>query len=174
MYDDRLEIVSPGELHFGLKPEVLLEPHESKPWNPIIAGVFYRAGIIEKWGTGTLRIIDWCREGNNPEPQWKEQAGSLYVIFFPSRDIKGAERKDIGKPELQPESLREKVIHLLSEGPLSKSEVSKNLGQKQISGQLKIVLKSLVDEGVIAYTIPEKPKSRLQKYKLKNGKSLGS
>ena len=66
------------------------------------------------------------------------------------------------------------MIHLLSEGTLSKSEVSKNLGQKQISGQLKIVLKSLMDEGVIAYTIPEKPKSRLQKYKLKNGKSFGS
>jgi len=54
IYNDRLEIVSPGGLHFGLKPEALLKPHESKPWNPIIAGVFYRAGIIEKWGTGTL------------------------------------------------------------------------------------------------------------------------
>ncbi|MDQ7088941.1 MAG: hypothetical protein Q9Q13_14280 [Acidobacteriota bacterium] len=34
MYDDRLEITSSGTLHFGLTPEVLFEPHESRPWNP--------------------------------------------------------------------------------------------------------------------------------------------
>ena len=28
------------------------------PWNPIIANVFYRAGIIEQWGKGTQKIID--------------------------------------------------------------------------------------------------------------------
>ena len=41
---------------------------ENKPWNPIIANVFYRAGIIERWGMGTLNIIDWCTENGNPTP----------------------------------------------------------------------------------------------------------
>ena len=50
LYDDRLEIISPGELHFGLTPEILYQPHESKPWNPWIAKVFYRRGLIETWG----------------------------------------------------------------------------------------------------------------------------
>jgi hypothetical protein len=40
------------------------------------------------------------------------------------------------------------------------------LGQKAISGHLNKVLKSLLDEGVVAYTIPEKPRSRAQKYRL--------
>lgn len=62
MYDDRLEIVSPGGLHFMLKVEDLIKPHESSPWNPIIDRVFYRAGIIEKWGIGTLKIIGCCKE----------------------------------------------------------------------------------------------------------------
>ena len=39
-----------GELHFGITPETLKEPHESKPWNPLIANAFYRAGIIERQG----------------------------------------------------------------------------------------------------------------------------
>ena len=43
----------------------------SKPWNPIIANVFYRAGIIERWGTGTLNIVDWCAENGNPMPTWQ-------------------------------------------------------------------------------------------------------
>lgn len=57
MYDDHLEIINPRIFHFGMTPEKLTRPHESKPWNPIIASVFYRAGVIEKWGMGTLNII---------------------------------------------------------------------------------------------------------------------
>lgn len=37
MYDDHLEITNPGGFHFGITPEELSKPHESKPWNPIIA-----------------------------------------------------------------------------------------------------------------------------------------
>ena len=62
MYDDHLEIVNPGGFHLGMEPAKLIVPHESKPLNPIVANVFYRAGTIERWGMGTLKILDWCRE----------------------------------------------------------------------------------------------------------------
>jgi hypothetical protein len=68
----------------------LRKPHESKPWNPIIANVFYRAGIIERWGTGTLNIIDWCRSNENPAPTWSEQAGSVFVTFFPIKEARNS------------------------------------------------------------------------------------
>ena len=38
--------------HFGLTPEHLTQAHVSRPWNPLIAQVLYRAGIIERWGNG--------------------------------------------------------------------------------------------------------------------------
>ena len=88
MYDDHLEITNPGTFHFGITPEKHTRPHESKPWNPIIANVFYRAGIIERWGTGTLNILDWCKENGNPPPTWEEQAGSVYVCFRSSHPSK--------------------------------------------------------------------------------------
>lgn len=179
MYDDYLEIISPGELHFGLDIEKLLKPHESKLWNPIVAEAFYRTGIIEKWGTGTLKILDWCREGFCPQPQWKEQAGSLYVTFLPAEDFK---ELTVSQAELQPESqlksrlksqlksknfpLRDKVCILLSVGEISKSEIAAELEQKQVSGQLHKVIRMLISEDIIEYTIPEKPQSRLQKYRL--------
>jgi ATP-dependent DNA helicase RecG len=81
MYDDHLEIVNPGDLHFGITPKKLTRPHESKPWNPIIANVFYRAGIIERWGSGTLNIIDWCTENANPKPAWHERSTSKLAQF---------------------------------------------------------------------------------------------
>ncbi|MYC32010.1 MAG: AAA family ATPase [Chloroflexi bacterium] len=55
IYDDRLEITSTGPLHFGLTPERLFLSHESQPWNPLIANAFYRRGIIEQWGRGTIK-----------------------------------------------------------------------------------------------------------------------
>jgi hypothetical protein len=55
---------------------------------------------------------------------------------------------------------------LLSGKPLSKAELSVRLNQKEISGQLNKVVKKLLAESVIEYTIPEKPNSRLQKYRL--------
>jgi ATP-dependent DNA helicase RecG len=82
--DEHLEIINTGTLHFDITPEKLVRPHQSRPWNPIIASVFYRAGIIEQWGTGTLKVIDWCRDNANPAPVWNEDSGSVLVTFLPS------------------------------------------------------------------------------------------
>ena len=51
IYDDRLEISSSGTLHFGLTPAALFQPHESLPWNPLIARVFF-AGASSRRGVG--------------------------------------------------------------------------------------------------------------------------
>jgi len=59
-----------------------------------------------------------------------------------------------------------KVIALLKNGPLSTAEISRELGQKMISGQLKAVLQKLKKDNLISYTNPDKPQSRLQKYLL--------
>ena len=83
MHDDRLEIINPGELHFGITPESLKQPHESKPWNPLIANAFYRAGIIERWGSGTTNIINRRKENGNPVPNWQVRAGSVVLTLRP-------------------------------------------------------------------------------------------
>ncbi len=165
MYDDHLEIVNPGRLHFGMTPKKLIRPHASKPWNPIVASVFYRAGIIEKWGTGTLNILDWCKENKNPSPTWLDDDDSVIVTFAPRPSLVLQEQPE-SRPESRPESLKEKILLLLKGQALSTTELSSQLKQKQVSGQLKKLLRGLVKEKMIAHTIPEKPGSRLQKYKL--------
>ena len=56
MYEDRIEINSPGGLPKGISEEEYLYGNISVLRNPIIAGVFYRLDIIEKFGTGIARI----------------------------------------------------------------------------------------------------------------------
>ena len=81
LYDDRLEVTSSGTLHFGLTPEALFEPHESLPWNPLIASVFYRRGLIETWGRGTLKMAEITRQAGLPRLEIEEIAGAVVVRF---------------------------------------------------------------------------------------------
>lgn len=87
MYDDRLEISSPGALPFGLTPEALFAPHESRPWNPLIAHVFFRRGVVEMWGRGILKMVELTAAGGLPRPEIEDKHGSVTVRFRPNGDI---------------------------------------------------------------------------------------
>jgi ATP-dependent DNA helicase RecG len=84
IFDDRLEIGSTGALPFGLTPADLKTRHASRPWNPLVAGVLYRRGLIERWGRGTLKIVDLIGRAGLAEPEFEEVTGDLVVRFFPT------------------------------------------------------------------------------------------
>lgn len=83
IYDDRLEVTSSGTLHFGLTVESLFEPHESLPWNPLVAQVFYRRGIIEQWGRGTIKMRELTTNAGLPAPEIEDAGGCVTVRFRP-------------------------------------------------------------------------------------------
>ena len=179
VFDDRIEIVSSGLLPPGITVDMLSGPHLSKLRNPKIAQTFHRIGAIEAWGRGTNRVIDECKKYGVEPPTFREESGFLAVTFKArigpeaepesqqkSRLKSQPESRPESRPESQPESIQEKVLRLLETGSFSKSEIARALGQKQISGQLKKVLLALAEEGRIEFTIPDKPNSRLQKYRL--------
>jgi len=58
---------------FGLRPDDLYREHESMPWNPFIANVFYRRGVIEQWGRGTLKIVELSEQAGLPRPEIEER-----------------------------------------------------------------------------------------------------
>jgi ATP-dependent DNA helicase RecG len=84
IFDDRLEIISTGLLPAGVTVADLKRNHVSRPRNPLIAEVFYRRGLIEQWGRGTQKIVDWCVAAGQPEPEFEEEAGAVTVRFRPS------------------------------------------------------------------------------------------
>ncbi len=172
MFDDRIEIRSCGRLPTGVTVEQLSGRHDSKPTNPLIAGAFHRTGAVEVWGRGTNRVIALCKQNGVAAPVFEDRHGFLIVTFkvqmvTPDRQVESQpESRPESRPESQPESLSQRVVFLLEPQPLSKAEIAASLGQKTVSGQLNKVIRTLLDQGAIEYTLPDKPRSRLQKYRL--------
>jgi len=57
------------------------------PWNPLIAGVFYRRGIIESWGRGTIKMAELALSAGLPRPEIEEVGGGVTVRFLPTRYV---------------------------------------------------------------------------------------
>ncbi len=83
IYDDRLEIWNPGLLPPDLTIEQLYHEHASHPRNPRLASAFHRVGLIERWGTGTIRIINLSLAHGLSRPEFAAETGVFKVRFFP-------------------------------------------------------------------------------------------
>lgn len=82
VYDDKLVIINEGKLPPEVPVEKLKEEHVSKPRNPLLARIFYFAGLIEAWGRGTIKIVESCIQNGLPEPDFIEEHGVMKVIFY--------------------------------------------------------------------------------------------
>ena len=133
IYDDRLEVTSSGSLHFGLTPEKLFAPHESRPWNPLIARTFYRRGIIEEWGSGTLKMAALTSSAGLPVPEIEDDGGAVTVRFRHSRSL-----------------LQETLLLLDSaKDGLTRRQIHAHLGSRVSERQVRRALEQLRDRGLI-------------------------
>lgn len=82
VYDDHIWFHNPGGLIEGITISELKEQHGSFLRNPLIAKVFYLAGLIEQYGSGTLRMVEWMREAGLPEPEYEEGKGGFSAYFY--------------------------------------------------------------------------------------------
>ena len=69
IYDDRLEITSPGRLPMGQTIERMKQGY-SKIRNEALAAAFEYMGYIEHWGSGILRVMQQVRDAGLPEPEF--------------------------------------------------------------------------------------------------------
>jgi len=84
VYDNRLTISNGATLPEGVTVERLSHVHPSIPINPTMAQVFYKAGFIENWGRGTIKIRELCEKQGLPTPEFSLDCASLVVTFFKS------------------------------------------------------------------------------------------
>ena len=87
IYDDRIEVDSPGMLYDGLNITEALSG-KSKCRNTAIAEAFQYMKIIEGWGTGLPRLFRQCMEMGLPKPRFEEFGDGIKVTIFRNREDK--------------------------------------------------------------------------------------
>ena len=96
VYDDRLEVTSPGGLYNGLTYEEVMNGH-SKIRNKAIANIFSQMGLVEAWGSGIKRIFNAAKEYGLLEPKFQEFDNMFRVELFRSSLPMTLENKSIGE-----------------------------------------------------------------------------
>ena len=95
VYDDRLEVTSPGGLYNGLTYEEVMNGH-SKIRNKAIANIFSQMGLVEAWGSGIKRIFNAAKEYDLPEPKFQEFDNMFRVELFRNNSMTDSE-KEVGE-----------------------------------------------------------------------------
>ena len=161
VYDDRLEVTSPGGLYNGLTFEEALQGH-SKLRNRAIANVFSQMGLVEAWGTGLQRIRSAAREYGLLDPEFIETAEMFRVNLYrkqvddsdandANRDANDANRdaNDAnGLDENTEAKLQNEIIRLLkANGSLTQNELAQKIGVSRSTVQR--MMKKMSEEALI-------------------------
>ena len=96
LYDDRMEVSSPGMLYGGLDIETA-QTGKSTCRNEAIAEAFHYMHYVEAWGTGIPRIINRCKEYDLPAPLFEEFGDGFKVTIF--RKVSNGPEKVSNGPE---------------------------------------------------------------------------
>jgi ATP-dependent DNA helicase RecG len=158
IYDERVEIWSAGKFPTGITPEMLSRNHGSVQRNPIIADIFHRAGLIEKWGRGTNRVIDMWREAGIRPPVFEEITGAAVVTF--RVNVVGPQQVT---PQVTPQVTA--VLQIAAQGDQSREGLQVAAAIKDREHFRIAYLIPMLTAGWLERTIPDKPKSRLQRYR---------
>lgn len=167
LFSDRLEVWNPGTLPPPLTLEKLRQPHGSVPVNPLLAEPLYLAKYIERMGTGTGDMIRGCREAGLPEMEFSISDGFKTTIRRSAKELTGQVTGQLtGQVTGQVDSWVFRVLLACELQPLKSSEIQEVAGIRHRETFQRNYLDHLLRENLLERTIPDKPQSRLQKYRL--------
>lgn len=170
IYDDRLEVTSPGGLYNGLTYEELMSGH-SRLRNRTIANVLGQMGLVESWGTGIKRIMKAAEDYSLPVPEFQTFDNMFRVNLFrplssgnctPSEKHRRSigetsvnHRRSIGEASekimINKEALNDtqrKILNLLAENTqLSAAKIAEHIGISRRNVESN--MKKLKDQGIL-------------------------
>ena len=172
LYADRIEVISPGALPKGMTLADL--GHKSVRRNPLVADLLHRIDFIEKAGTGIRRIRDGAKAVDCPEPAF-EAGNFVTVTFRPNPEVRQSAGGELAPTPEVTDQVTDQVtgevdIQLLVLqaffGEMSRQEIQEVLGLKHVRHFRNTYLVPTLQAGLIEMTIPDKPHSSKQRYRL--------
>lgn len=177
MYDDRMEIYSPGGMPDGRRVQDMdLRNISSRRRNPIIADIFNRLKYMDRRGSGFKKILDSYefQEHYTEEmkPEFRSSNSEFWLILrnlnYGSKDIEDAlvvETTDKERHYVNQDGQdMDKMIIDFCREPKSIMEIMDHCGFKSRTSFRRNYLQKMLENGTLKMTIPNKPSSRNQKY----------
>lgn len=155
MYNDRLEIINPGSLYGKLTIDKLGKIHGDTR-NKTVATSLEILKLAENRYSGIPTIRQELENYNLPVPIFENRRGSFVVTF--TNDSEFVWGNIIAK-DCDPNTKLLRFCKL----PRTRAEIASFLGLTQYYA-IKTIVTPLLEEGKLLPTIPDKPKSRYQKY----------
>ena len=152
VYDERLEVTSPGGLYNGLTYEEVMNGH-SKIRNKGIANIFSQMGLVEAWGSGIKRILNAAEEYGLSKPRFQEFDNMFRVELFRSSFPMTNGKENIGEASevvwrTDLNDTQQKIIKLLSEDhQLSAVKLAEKIGVA--SRNIENNIKKLKEYGIL-------------------------
>jgi ATP-dependent DNA helicase RecG len=151
MYEDRLELENPGGLYGRITVDDLGKA-AADTRNPYLAGALEIMIDTENRFSGIPTVIAELKKAGMPAPVFIDRRGVFKVIFYKKS---GVEDKDV--------DFEQDIINYCIT-PRSREELAEKFGFEAPTYFLKTYISPLIEDGKIKMTIPDKPKSKFQKY----------
>lgn len=161
VYQDRVEIVTPGGLPAGMREEEL--GRKSVPRNPLLFSMLYRMRLVEQIGSGIRRMHDACREHGVAEPTFQVSPDWLTVVFPRQESAIAPQVTPHDTPHVTPHVGR---LIAAVQGEMSRAELMVALGLADRGHFATAYLQPGIDAGLLEMTRPDRPRSRAQRYRL--------
>lgn len=111
VYDDHISIWNTGSLPLGWTVDTLVHTHNSMPFNPGIANVFFRAGFIESWGRGIEKVVNACKDYGCPKPEWYFDGTGLCMTIWYKHGVVPSEKQVNNTDYEVNNQIREQVVN---------------------------------------------------------------
>ena len=180
-YRDRLEIMNAGGLYGKARPENF--PNANDYRNPVIAGALKILGYVNMFNRGIPRVKNLMKANGNPDPVFVvDQITHFNVIVPQACEASGTKsalsRHQVGTKSKHPlqdlsnmmQVSENELVKILSYCKKERSllEILTYMGYKDRTKFNRRYIKPLIEAGQLELTIPDKPKSRFQKYRTRN------
>lgn len=163
-FSNRIEILNAGGLYGEARPENFPTVNDYR--NPIIAEAMRGLKYVNMFNRGIQRVKNMLKENGNPEPKFNvSKVTAFEVTVQPSLSLNlVTDGEKVTKSATKSTELMNEVIAFCEE-PRSLTEIMAHLGLKHRNNTKSRYIDPLIENGFLEMTIPDKPKSRSQKYK---------
>ena len=170
MFDDRVEITSPGGMFGGGSiQEYDIYSIRSMRRNPVIADLFHRMKYMERRGSGLRKIVSETEKlpgyTEAYKPEFSSTATDFRVILKNVNYY--LSQKDLVSDQVSDQDKSQDILHAVLDFCItekSKQEICSFIGYRNLTYFTRKYLNPLLASGQLKMTIPDKPNSRKQKY----------